>query len=151
MIGIVLIAHRPLASALASSAAHVYGCAPEIATSQLAVLDVVPGVDLQVTLAEARLRVDSVDSGHGVLVLTDALGATPGNVAAQLAEAGRVAVVAGVNLPMLLRTLCYRGDSLADGVDKALAGGVQGVVRVDPSPNPQNRSPANDQSQLHHQ
>jgi PTS system ascorbate-specific IIA component len=153
MIGIVLIAHQPLASALATSASHVYECAPAMASEQLAVLDVLPAADLDETVAQARTLAAGVDSGDGVVVLTDAFGATPGNVATALAEPGRVAVVAGVNLPMLLRTLCYREGALAVTVEKALSGGTQGVMQVAATPvqSPQNRSPANDQSQLHHQ
>lgn len=153
MIGIVLIAHQPLASALASSAVRIYECAPDVASTQLAVLDVVPGVDLQASVAQARTLVSSVDRGHGVLVLTDAFGATPGNVATQLAEAGRVAVVAGVNLPMLLRTLCYRDGTLAATVEKALSGGTQGVMQLAATPvqNQQNRSHGHDSARLHDQ
>ena len=81
-----------------------------------------------------------VDGGHGVLVLTDAFGATPGNVATQLAEPGRVAVVAGVNLPMLLRAVCYRAGPLAELVTKAMAGGEQGIVQVGGSTAVQNQA-----------
>ncbi len=66
----------------------------------------------------------------GVLIMTDAFGATPGNVAARLAESERVAVIAGVNLPMLLRAVCYRGGALAEVAEKALAGGQQGMVQI---------------------
>lgn len=130
MIGVVLIAHRPLASALAAAASHVYSCAPERAEDRVRVLDIEPGGDVVATTATARAIVREVDDGSGVIVLTDAFGATPANVAAQLAEPGRIAVVAGVNLPMLLRVLCYRDGTLADTVDKALSGGTQGVLQV---------------------
>lgn len=130
MIGVVLIAHRPLASALAAAASHVYSCAPERAEDRVRVLDVEPGGDVATAIAAAHAMAREVDDGSGVIVLTDAFGATPGNVASQLAEPGRVAVVAGVNLPMLLRVLCYRDGKLADTVDKALAGGTQGVMQV---------------------
>ena len=130
MIGILLIAHAPLAAALAAAAAHVYACAPERAGAQLRVFDVQPDSDTQANVARARSLAAEIDSGSGVLVLTDAFGASPGNVAAQLAEAGRVAVIAGVNLPMLLRALCYRDGSLAEAAEKALAGGSQGVMQV---------------------
>jgi len=65
-----------------------------------------------------------------VLVLTDAFGATPGNIAAQLNQPGKVAVVAGINLPMLLRVLCYREGTLAESAEKAVSGGTQGVLQV---------------------
>ena len=130
MIGILLIAHAPLAAALAAAAAHVYACAPERAGAQVRVFDVQPDSDTEANVARARSLAAEIDSGSGVLVLTDAFGASPGNVAAQLAEAGRVAVIAGVNLPMLLRALCYRDGSLAEAAEKALAGGSQGVMQV---------------------
>ena len=129
-VGIVLIAHAPLAAALAAAAAHVYACAPERAGAQLRVFDVQPDSDTPENVAKARALLREVDSGSGVLVLTDVFGASPGNVAAQLAEPGRVAVIAGVNLPMLLRALCYREGSLAETAEKALAGGTQGVMQV---------------------
>ena len=139
MIGIVLIAHAPLASALAAGAAHVYTCAPGKADAQVQVFDVPPETEFAAAVAHARELVAAVDAGAGVLVLTDAAGATPGNVAARLVEAGRVAVIAGASLPMLLRALCYRDGTLAETVEKALAGGTLGVVQITSTP-PQNQA-----------
>ena len=153
-VGIVLIAHAPLASALAAAAAHVYACAPERAGAQLRVFDVQPDSDTTANVAQSRALLREVDSGSGALVLTDAFGASPGNAAAQLAEAGRVAVIAGVNLPMLLRALCYREGSLAETTEKALAGGVQGVMQVaSTAVQHQGARPAqgDDFARLHHQ
>src|SRR5512137_1613422 len=153
-VGIVLIAHAPLASALAAAAAHVYTCAPEQAGAQLRVFDVQPDSDTQANVAAARALLREVDSGSGALVLTDAFGASPGNVASELAEPGRVAVIAGVNLPMLLRALCYRDGALAETTEKALAGGVQGVMQV-ASTAVQHQgtrpAPGDDLARLHHQ
>jgi PTS system ascorbate-specific IIA component len=153
MVGLLLIAHEPLASALAASASHVYTCAPERAGSRVQVLDVAPDSDVAATVERARELARSVDDGNGVLVLTDAFGATPGNVAAQLVEPGRIAVVAGVNLPMLLRALCYREGRLADTVEKALAGGTQGVMQVSGTPvqNQGFRPQGDDLARIHHQ
>lgn len=152
MIGLVLIAHAPLASALRDCARHVYSCDAE-AYAQLRVLDVAPDADLEATVRAAQALVAEVATGAGVLVLTDAFGATPGNVAARLAEPGRVAVVAGANLPMLLRALCYRSARLADVVDKAIAGGQQGVMQVAATPvqNQGYKPTGNDQRRLQHQ
>jgi PTS system ascorbate-specific IIA component len=130
MVGILLIAHAPLATALAAAAAHVYACAPEVAGAQLRTFDVQPDSDTAANVALCRALVREIDSGSGVLVLTDAFGSSPGNVATQLAETGRVTVIAGVNLPMLLRALCYRDGALAEAAEKALAGGTQGMMQV---------------------
>ena len=157
MIGVLIIAHQPLASALAAGASHVYSCAPERAGSQVRVLDVLPDADVPATIEQARKLAAEIEDGSGVLVLTDVFGSTPGNVAARLAEPGRVGVVAGVNLPMLLRALCYRDGKLADTVEKALAGGTQGVLQVTATPPLQNQSvgqrgrQGNDLARLHDQ
>ncbi len=129
MVGILVIAHAPLASALSKCAEHVYACEPN-ARRELRALDVEGSADLANTVAQARELVREVDRGEGVLILTDAFGATPGNVAARLAESERVAVLAGVNLPMLLRAVCYRGGVLEEVAEKALAGGQQGMLQV---------------------
>jgi PTS system mannose-specific IIA component len=130
MVGILVIAHAPLASALSRCAEHVYSCEPN-ARRELRALDVDGRADLAHTVARARELVREVDRGDGVLILTDAFGATPGNVATQLAEPQRVAVIAGVNLPMLLRAVCYRGGRLEEVAEKALAGGRQGMLQID--------------------
>lgn len=134
MIGVLLIAHAPLASAFAAAASHVYSCAPQRAQSRVRVLDVAADTDVEMAVAQARQLVDEVDDGSGVLVLVDAHGASPGNIARRLIRPGRVEVLAGVNLPMLLRLLCYRDGTLAQTVDKALDGGAAGMLRVGSEP-----------------
>jgi PTS system ascorbate-specific IIA component len=157
MIGVLIVAHAPLASAFAAAASHVYSCAPDRAESRVRVLDVPPDADVGATVERARQFAAEIDDGSGVLVLTDVQGSTPGNVAAQLAESGRVAVLAGLNLPMLLRTLCYRDGSLAATAEKALAGATQGVLQIAAPPPPQNQAATqrvaqgDDLARLHHQ
>jgi PTS system mannose-specific IIA component len=134
-VGIVIIAHAPLASALAACAQHVYGSEP----SQCGVLDVPPDQSPPETLAAARAMCASVDSGAGVLVLTDLFGASPANIAVQLVRAGQIEVLSGVNLPMLLRALTYRTSSaLAVLLEKASAGATAGVMKLT-STAPQNQ------------
>ncbi len=140
MTGIVVIAHAPLASALGQCVEHVYSCEPGVTRREVRLLDVGPGEQFEDSLARARALVREVDAGQGVLVLTDAFGATPGNVATRLAEPGRVAVVSGVNLPMLLRAVCYRAGPLSDLVAKAMVGGEQGIVQVGSSTSVQNQT-----------
>ncbi len=131
MVGLVVIAHLPFAAALLACARHVYGCEPE----RCAVIDVMADADPEAELARARQAVVDVDRGDGVLVLVDMFGATPGNIATQLALPGRVEVVAGVNLPMLMRTLCYRTTTaIADLPEKALGGGASGMMKIASTP-----------------
>lgn len=152
MIGTLIIAHAPLASALRDCVKHVYSCDAG-ACDRLRVLDVSAGADVAATLTQARALLAEVAGDGGALVLTDAFGATPGNVAQQLADAGRIAVVAGVNLPMLLRAVCYRGGRLAEVEAKAVAGGHQGIVQVLATPVQHQgyRPQGHDQQRLHHQ
>ncbi|HTN49521.1 MAG TPA: PTS sugar transporter subunit IIA [Burkholderiaceae bacterium] len=153
MTGLLIIAHAPLASALAHCAEHVYTCEPGMARANVRALDVEPEAPPEELFARAQALMKEVDAGAGVLVLTDAFGATPGNLASRLNEPGRVAVVAGVNLPMLLRAVCYRGESLADVAAKALAGGQQGMMQVASTAvqNQGYKPQGNDYQRLHHQ
>jgi PTS system ascorbate-specific IIA component len=154
MVGILLIAHRPLASAFALGVAHVYcAAAPARAAQGLRALDVAPDADVVEMVAAARALAAEIDDGAGVLVLTDVFGATPGNVASELALSGRIAVLAGLNLPMLLRAVCYRDNPLPALVEKALAGALHGVLQVGNSsiPNQDCRPAGNDHPRLHNQ
>jgi PTS system ascorbate-specific IIA component len=134
MVGLLLIAHQPLASALASSALHVFSRDPRCGNWRMHALDVAPDADPAEVERLARLELAALDQGQGVLVLTDCLGATPANVAARLVEPGRVEVVAGANLPMLLRALCYCDASLDALAEKAIAGGTRGVTPIARTP-----------------
>lgn len=133
MIGLLVIAHAPLASALLQCARHVYTCAPSLC-DQSAPLDVLPDANTDAAADAARTLCASLDSGQGVLVLTDLFGATPANVATQLARTApgqRIEVVCGVNLPMLLRALSYRGNmDLSLLVEKVMSGAGAGIVKV---------------------
>lgn len=153
MTGLLIVAHAPLATALERCVEHVYSCEPTLARANLRALDVEAGVDVEALLETAAQRLAEVNSGDGVLVMTDAFGATPGNVAARLAAPGHVIVIAGVNLPMLLRAVCYRGGSLAEVAEKALAGGQQGMVQMAATPvqNQGNKPQGNDYQRLHGQ
>lgn len=125
MIRIVLLAHSPLAAALKSVASHVF---PECAGAVEAV-DVDPCADVQAVESLLRTLVTSGE-GQETLILVDAFGATPCNAAMKAADGVKVRVVAGVNVPMLWRTLCYRHETLDALVERAVAGAVQGVMQV---------------------
>ena len=122
---ILIIAHAPLASALRDCALHVY---PECAADVLA-LDVMPQAQPEDTLTQA-LDAAGYALDEGLLVLTDIFGATPANVAQKLVAGSNAKLIAGANLPMLFRAVCYRHESLDALVARALTGGTQGVMQV---------------------
>ena len=126
MIGILLITHGSLGESLIQCACHVLDKRPA-QTAQLGVSPQDDPLDLR-HVAEGLLA--SVDQGEGVLVLTDIVGATPANVATGLIRPGRVEVIAGVNVPMLLRALTYRNKDMLTLIARSLAGGCDGVVHM---------------------
>jgi PTS system ascorbate-specific IIA component len=135
MPGLLIIAHAPLASSLKTVAEHTY---PDCGRT-LAALDVPPDMPPDQIEARGRELLQRVRSPQA-LILTDVFGATPCNVALRLAEDGaQVKVVAGVNVPMLWRTLCYAESSLDALVARAIAGATQGVMQV-ASSRPQNQA-----------
>jgi PTS system ascorbate-specific IIA component len=126
MVGILLITHGALGEALLRAAAHTLGRQPARAEH----LDVSAADAPEALLARSREALARVDDGSGVLVLTDMFGATPANVAAKLLQNGKVEGLSGANLPMLVRALAHRDEPLAEVVQKARAGGGEGVVHM---------------------
>ena len=145
-IGIFIIAHAPLASALRQCVVHVF---PDAAAT-IAALDVQPNMPADESLAAARMTLDLLKTER-TLVLTDMFGATPCNVAQKLVDGVNTRLVAGVNLPMLLRAVTYRSESMDALVARVLAGGTQGVMQVAvTAPQNQQRKP-NEQNHNDHQ
>ena len=123
MTAVLVIAHAPLATALKAVASHVY---PERGPSVVA-LDVQPDALPDEVEASARALLAGQPSADW-LVLVDVFGATPCNAALRLSSPGHVRVIAGANVPMLWRTLCYADEPLESLVQRALAGATQGVM-----------------------
>lgn len=147
MNGILIIAHAPLASALRACVLHVF---PDSA-SVVAALDVQPNTPPEETLAQARILMQGLGTA-GALVVTDVFGATPCNVAQQLVDGLHSKLVSGVNLPMLLRTVSYRHESLDALVARAMTGATQGVIQVAvTAPQNQARRAIHDQDHRDHQ
>ena len=145
MSDILVIAHVPLASALRQCVLHVF---PDAADAVRA-LDVPPQELPDETLQRAR---HLMPRERQVLVLTDLFGATPSNVASRLVDGARSRLVAGVNLPMLLRAVTYRHEALDELVARAVLGGTQGVMTVSTTgPQNQNRRATHDQDHRDHQ
>jgi len=130
MIGLLILAEKKLGGGLIAAVEHTLGSHPP----QLASID----LDYQATPEQMemliRQDVQRADQGDGALILADVYGATHTNVACRLIARGRIELVAGVNLPMLLRVLNYRHLQMDDLIDKALSGGCGGIVCAgDPS------------------
>jgi PTS system ascorbate-specific IIA component len=123
--GIVIIAHAPLASALRQCVAHVFADR----VGGVVAVDVQPEAAVAQSVAQARQAAASLGQAP-LLLLTDVLGATPCNVALQLQEGRQARLLAGVNLPMLLRAVTYQHEPLDALMARALQGGTQGVLQV---------------------
>ncbi|NIM43912.1 MAG: PTS fructose transporter subunit IIA [Hydrogenophaga sp.] len=147
MNGILLIAHAPLASALRQCVLHVFPDAQDAVVA----LDVQPNVPPEETLAQARALMAQMARPQ-TLVVTDVFGATPCNVAQRLVDGVRSKLVCGVNLPMLLRTVSYRHESLDALISRAIIGATQGVMQVAvTAPQNQARRSTHDQDHRDHQ
>src|SRR5918999_879460 len=109
MIGILIVTHGEIGTSLLDSASQILGSRP----AQVATLSVWRQDDPDDLVLRAREMMDQIDAGDGVLILTDIFGATPGNVVSKLLDDGKIEGVSGASLPMLLRVLTSRSDSLA--------------------------------------
>ena len=143
---LLIIAHAPLASALKACALHVY---PDCAKSIIFV-DVLAHESPEFILQRARDLVDENES-DGLLVMTDIYGATPSNVAQKLVNGTSSKLIVGVNLPMLIRTVCYLDESLDSLVNRALSGGVKGVMQLTSSAPQYQVEKTNDSKPYNHQ
>jgi len=130
MIGILIVAHDRLGESLVDAVTHVLGARPP----QFDVFPVSATDDPLALMPKARAAVAALDTGEGVAILSDIFGATPCNLAAKLSSAGRVEVIAGVSLPMLVRAFTYRTKGMETFVKKAVSGGCEGVLHLPPDP-----------------
>lgn len=126
MIGLFLITHTSYGESLIQCACHVLNRRPP----QIVQLGIAAQDDPLDVLPLAQKLLQLVDSGEGVLIMTDIYGATPANIAMKLLEPGRVEGLAGVNLPMLLRALTYRDKDMETLLARATTGGRDGVLNM---------------------
>ena len=98
MIGLVLVTHGRLADEFVTAMVHVVGPQEAVATIAIG-----PEDDMEARRADIATAIADVDGGDGVIVLTDLFGGTPSNLAISLMRRGQVEVIAGMNLPMLIR------------------------------------------------
>ncbi|MHB1951632.1 MAG: PTS sugar transporter subunit IIA [Acidiferrobacteraceae bacterium] len=124
MIGILILAQKDIGAGLVRAVEHVLGTRPPSIAAFPVNYDQPPE---QLAAAIAR-QVAHLDTGDGVLILADIYGATHINVACRILKRGRVELVAGVNLPMVIRVLNYRNLDMPELVDKAIKGGAEGIL-----------------------
>jgi mannose PTS system EIIA component len=126
MIGLFLITHSSYGESLIQCACHVLNKRPP----QIAQIGIAAQDDPLDALPLAEQMLSLVDTGKGVLIMTDIFGATPANIAMKLLKPGRVEGIAGVNLPMLLRALTYRDKGMETLITRSVAGGRDGVLHM---------------------
>jgi PTS system ascorbate-specific IIA component len=133
MVGIVIVAHTPVASAMLGFAQHAFGVLPE----GVRAVDIPPYEDTKVSFDRVVKAAYGVNTGSGILILTDVMGATPANVASKLEALGPLSgldtpiiVLAGLNLPMLMRCISHREENIEELAHKALQGGQNGILRL---------------------
>lgn len=106
MIGLVLVTHGQLATEFKLALEHVVG--PQQA---IAAIPIGPEDDMEQRRQDILSAVAEVNTGSGVIILTDMFGGTPSNLAISVMEAGDIEVVAGMNLPMLIKLASVRGEN----------------------------------------
>ncbi|MEP5937259.1 MAG: PTS sugar transporter subunit IIA [Erythrobacter sp.] len=119
MIGLILVTHGRLADQFIDAMEHVVG--PQEA---VAAICIGPNDDMEQRRGEIAESITKVDQGKGVIILTDLFGGTPSNLAISLLDTGHVEVIAGINLPMLIRLAGARKSlSVVDAVEAAQTAG----------------------------
>ena len=119
MIGMILVTHGRLAEEFVHAMEHVVGEQPDVAT-----ICIGPSDDMEARRREIANAIKRVDTGSGSVILTDLFGGTPSNLAISLMKAGKTEVIAGINLPMLIRLAGARKTmSLMDAVVAAREAG----------------------------
>jgi len=123
-VGLLLITHQNIANSMLDTARKMLDTCP-LATRALEV-----PLDTSVTdiLKQAQEHIDTLDTGNGVLILTDIYGSTPANIGKQLCDDYNCTLVAGLNLPMLVRILNYPQLNLQSMALKAVSGGHDGIL-----------------------
>lgn len=119
MIGLVLVTHGQLAAEFRNAVEHVVGPQDNFETVAIGADD-----DMEQRRRDIIDAVGRVDTGSGVIVLTDMFGGTPSNLAISVMESGRIEVIAGMNLPMLIKLSSVRkGDNMTAALEEAQAAG----------------------------
>ncbi len=127
MIGLLIITHYRLGHAYADVAKHFF---PERDFANLRMVSAGRDACHDELIGRIQAAVAEIGRGKGVLVLTDIFGATPCNAALKTAEPQKIAVLTGLNVPMLVKALSYadQADNVSDLAEKARDAGIQGIM-----------------------
>lgn len=126
MIGILIVAHDGLADALLAATEHVVGEVPAAQAIGLAPTD-----DLATRRREITEAAAALDQGDGVVIVTDLFGGTPANLAIAAMDSGRIDVITGANLPLLMKLCSVRGSPRREAVREAVAAGRKYILDAD--------------------
>jgi PTS system mannose-specific IIA component len=116
MIGVVVVAHFKLAREMVAATELIVG-----RQEQFTYVDIFPDEDVEQIKGRVVSALKSMNSGEGVIILTDMFGGTPSNISLSFLEEGRVEVVTGVNLPMLIKLVTYRRDKMLPDLAEFIA------------------------------
>jgi PTS system mannose-specific IIA component len=123
MVGVVIVTHGQFGNHLLEAAQTILGPQEQCAHVAVEGTEDVDGI-----LGQIKNAVKKMDTGQGVIILTDMFGGTPSNISLSLLQAGKVEVLTGANLPMLLRILSMREQELSQLALEAKNAGIQGIV-----------------------
>ena len=123
MVGVIVVTHGQFGKYLLEAAQTILG--PQ---EQCAHIAVEGAVEMSALLSDLKHTVKQLETGDGVIILTDMFGGTPSNISLSLLQPGKVDVLTGANLPMLLRILGMRGQNLSQLAQDAKNAAIQGIV-----------------------
>ena len=123
MLGIILVGHNDLADSMKRVAEHVVGPLPD-----LVCISVLPEDDIDKKRTEIQKAIRKVKKKEGVVLLTDMFGGTPSNLAISLMEEGKIEVISGMNLPMLIKLIRMRKKPLGEAVRAAAESGSHYIM-----------------------
>lgn len=124
-VGLLLITHNSTGKDMLDTATKIFGQCPLAVET----IDVPYDGNPEQLKSEASKLIEKLDSGAGVLVLTDIYGSTPGNIATAMCQKENVKIVSGINLPMLVKIFNYSGLNLAEIADSAINGGRKSIMK----------------------
>lgn len=123
-VGILIVSHNQIGAELINTARQMLSCTP-LPTKVLAISTKDNPASIRQQFED---ELKGLDQGNGILILTDMFGSTPSNIACAVSDRDDIRIIAGLNLPMLIRVLNYPNLALNELEKKAISGGIEGIV-----------------------